>query len=107
MRHPAIRLALLILLPLTVVMAQQPAGSAAARGKAAAAPASAARTAAGLIDINTASKQELSKISGIGPAYAARIIKGRPYARKDQLLTKRVLPKKVYDAIKNRIVANH
>lgn len=111
MRNRVALFAALALFPLTAVMARQTAAPQAApsarapRSKAAAASAAAARTAAGMLDINTASKQELGKLNGIGPAYAERIIKGRPYARKDQLLIKRILPKKVYDAIKNRIIA--
>jgi competence protein ComEA len=58
------------------------------------------------IDINTATKAELSTLSGIGDAYSDKIIAGRPYTRKDQLVTKKVIPQATYDKIKDLIVAN-
>jgi len=57
------------------------------------------------IDINTASEADLKAIAGIGDAYAKKIVAGRPYAKKDQLLFKKILPKPVYDKIKDQIVA--
>jgi competence protein ComEA len=58
-----------------------------------------------LIDINSATKDELATLSGIGPARAEAIIKGRPYRGKDELVQKKILPQSVYDAVKDRIVA--
>jgi competence ComEA-like helix-hairpin-helix protein len=57
------------------------------------------------IDINTASKEELMKLSGIGTAYADAIIKHRPYKRKDDLTIKKVIPEATYDKIKDLIIA--
>lgn len=57
------------------------------------------------IDINRASAEELRKIDGIGEARSAAIIKGRPYRSKDELVSKNVIPKAVYDKIKERIIA--
>jgi competence ComEA-like helix-hairpin-helix protein len=57
------------------------------------------------IDINTASKEELMKLSGIGTAYADAIIKHRPYKRKDDLASKKVIPEATYDKIKDQIIA--
>jgi competence protein ComEA len=57
------------------------------------------------IDINRAKADELMTLKGIGEARAAAIIKGRPYARKDELVQKKVLPESVYNEIKDRIVA--
>jgi competence protein ComEA len=72
-------------------------------------PAEAAKSAATAkqepIDINSASEVELKAIAGIGDAYARKIVAGRPYAKKDQLLSKKVLPKATYDKIKDQIVA--
>jgi DNA uptake protein ComE-like DNA-binding protein len=57
------------------------------------------------IDINRAKADELMTLKGIGEARAAAIIKGRPYARKDELVQKKVLPESVYNELKDRIVA--
>ena len=72
------------------------------------APASAPRTAAPaaeLIDINSASAEQLDALPGIGAARAAAIVKGRPYKGKDDLVNKKILPENVYDGIKDKIVA--
>jgi competence protein ComEA len=57
------------------------------------------------ININTASKEDLMKLSGIGTAYADAIIKHRPYKRKDDLTTNKVIPQATYDKIKDLIIA--
>jgi DNA uptake protein ComE-like DNA-binding protein len=58
-----------------------------------------------LIDINRAKAEELMTLKGIGEARAAAIIKGRPYARKDELVQKKIIPESVYNDIKDKIIA--
>src|SRR5215207_2829456 len=60
---------------------------------------------AGLIDINSASKEQLDALPQIGSARAEAIIKGRPYKAKNELLDRYIVPQNVYDAIKDKIVA--
>jgi competence protein ComEA len=59
----------------------------------------------GLVDINSASAQELDKLPGIGPARAQAIIANRPYKGKDELAQRKIVPQNVYDQIKDKIVA--
>jgi DNA uptake protein ComE-like DNA-binding protein len=61
--------------------------------------------AAGLVDINSASREQLKTLPGVGDAEAARIIAGRPYLSKADLVTSKVLPAGVFVAIKRQIVA--
>jgi len=57
------------------------------------------------VDIDSASKEELDALPGIGEAYARRIIDGRPYRAQTDLVNKHILPSSTYEKIKDRIVA--
>jgi competence protein ComEA len=58
-----------------------------------------------LVDINTATKAELDALPGIGAVYSQKIINGRPYASKDQLKSKKIIPDATYERIKDHIIA--
>ena len=58
-----------------------------------------------LMDINSATKEQLDTLPGIGPARADAIIKGRPYKGKNELLDKQIVPASVYAKIKDKVIA--
>lgn len=58
-----------------------------------------------LVDINTATEAELKVVSGIGDAYAAKIIAGRPYASKAQLKSRKIVSPVHYEQIKDQLIA--
>ena len=69
------------------------------------ATATASAKAEALLDINTASRDDLIKLKGVGDARADAIIKGRPYKAKNELVDKKIIPESVYKDIKDQIIA--
>jgi DNA uptake protein ComE-like DNA-binding protein len=69
------------------------------------APASAPQPAGELLDINSASLEQLDALPGVGAARAEAIVRGRPFKGKDELYRKKIVPKNVYEQIKDKIIA--
>jgi competence ComEA-like helix-hairpin-helix protein len=94
----AIGLTLLLALPAVAETASPPKS-----------PSSAAATklaqAGQLVDINSASAEELDKLPGVGPARAKAIIANRPYNGKNDLTRRKIIPPNVYNQIRDKIVA--
>jgi competence protein ComEA len=104
------------LMPLAALALGTALASPALAGTQAAAPAThpkshpathAAKPAAELLDLNTATEAQLVALPGIGEAYAKKIIAGRPYKSKDELVHRKIVPESVYKEFSEKVVAHH
>ncbi|HXW97205.1 MAG TPA: helix-hairpin-helix domain-containing protein [Gemmatimonadales bacterium] len=100
-------LALLGLLAVSAAHAQATAAPAAPKAQAQqpAAPAKATKTATQLLDLNTATRDQLIALPGIGATYADAIIKARPFKSKSELLSRKVIPAATYKKVQKLVIA--
>jgi competence protein ComEA len=98
----SIKTALLSVAIVLAVATCAAAGVPAAKGQS---PAATTPAAAALVDINSATAAELAALPGIGDAYSAKIIAGRPYARKNELVTRKIVPQATYKKCSAKIIA--
>ena len=101
-----------LVLAVTTMMAALPltASPQAAAAKPATPPPDSARKpattpAAELVDINTASVEQLMALPGIGDVYAKKIVDGRPYKSKFELVTRRIIPRTIYSKMRELVIA--
>lgn len=67
----------------------------------------AAQPAETLVDLNTATEAQLAALPGVGEVYAKKIVAGRPYKSKDELVHRKIVPQSTYQKFHDKVIARH
>ncbi|PYX84690.1 MAG: hypothetical protein DMG68_20040 [Acidobacteria bacterium] len=105
MKHKNLGKRILLLLLTLTLLGSMAVGQNAEKKSKASKPSASASASMELVDLNSASKDQLDALPGIGDKYAQKIIDGRPYKGKNDLVRKKIIPQSTYNKIKDKVIA--